>query len=68
MHGIVFSFLKPNMFLRIGGMALTRKFISHQDVDNLFCLFMEEKYIEVLSEFRTKGNQNDKKILCFVQI
>ena len=23
MHGIVFSFLKPNMFLRIGGMALT---------------------------------------------
>ena len=23
MHGMVFSFLKPNMFLRIGGMALT---------------------------------------------
>ena len=23
MHGIVFSFLNPNMFLRIGGMALT---------------------------------------------
>lgn len=23
MHGMVFSFLKPNLFLRIGGMALT---------------------------------------------
>ena len=23
MHGIVFSFMKPNMFFRIGGMALT---------------------------------------------
>ena len=23
MHGTVFSFMKPNMFFRIGGMALT---------------------------------------------